>query len=83
MLELCRRYGVDDVAAAMAAAHERSEALSRAAVARLPHGVFEAEDLIDEDGLGNGPFPIRVRVEIDGERVVADFTGTHPRCPGP
>ena len=83
VLELCRRYGVDDVAAAMAAAHERSEALSRAAVARLPHGVFEAEDFIDEDGLGNGPFPIRVRVEIDGERVVADFTGTHSQVPGP
>jgi N-methylhydantoinase B len=83
LLEICRRYGVDDVTAAMAAAHERSEALARAAVARLPRGVFEAEDHIDEDGLGNGPFPIRVRVEIDGERVVADFTGTHPQVPGP
>ena len=83
VLELCRRYGVDDVTAAMAAAHERSEALARAAVARLPRGVFEAEDFIDEDGLGNGPFRIRVRVEIDGERVVADFTGTHPQVPGP
>ena len=83
LLEVCRRYGVDDVTAAMRAAHERSEALSRAAVGRLPRGVFEAEDFIDEDGLGNGPFPIRVRVEIDGERVVADFTGTHPQVPGP
>ena len=82
-LELCHRYGVDDVTAAMAAAHERSEALARAGVARLPRGMFEAEDFIDEDGLGNGPFPIRVRVEIDGERVVADFTGTHPQVPGP
>jgi N-methylhydantoinase B len=83
LLEVCHRYGVDDVTAAMRAAHERSEALSRAAVGRLPRGVFEAEDFIDEDGLGNGPFPIRVRVEIDGERVVADFTGTHPQVPGP
>jgi N-methylhydantoinase B len=40
LLEVCRRYGVDDVTAAMRAAHERSEALSRAAVGRLPRGVF-------------------------------------------
>ncbi len=83
VLELCHRYGTETVVAAMRAVHERSEALARAAVARLPRGVFEAEDFIDDDGLGHGPFPIRVRVEIDGERVVADFTGTHPQVPGP
>ncbi|MEX2203665.1 MAG: hydantoinase B/oxoprolinase family protein [Actinomycetota bacterium] len=83
VLELCRRYGTETTVGAMRAVHERSEALARAAVARLPRGVFEAEDFIDDDGLGHGPFPIRVRVEIDGERVVADFTGTHPQVPGP
>ena len=83
VLELCARYGTETIAAAMRAVHERSETLSRAAVAALPRGVYEAEDFIDEDGLGNGPFPIRVRVEIDGERVLVDFTGTHPQVPGP
>ncbi len=83
MLELCRRYGAGTVGEAMRAAHERSEALARAAVAHLPRGVYEAEDFIDDDGLGNGPFPIRVRVEIDGDRVVADFTGTSEQVPGP
>ncbi|MGQ0668066.1 MAG: hydantoinase B/oxoprolinase family protein [Actinomycetota bacterium] len=83
VLELCRRYGRETVAEAMRHVHERSERLARAAVARLPRGVYEAEDFIDDDGLGNGPFPIRVRVTIDGERVVADFTGTHPQVGGP
>ncbi len=84
VLELCRRYGVEDVtrgdgARRTSGARPSPEPPSRA----CPRGVFEAEDFIDEDGLGNGPFPIRVRVEIDGERVVADFTGTHPQVPGP
>jgi len=83
VLELCRRYGVAALTDAMRAVHERSEALARAAVARLPRGVFEAKDFIDDDGVGNGPFPIRVRVEIDGERVVCDFAGTHAQVPGP
>lgn len=83
VLELCRRYGKETVAEAMRQVHARSERLARAAVARLPRGVYEAEDFIDDDGLGNGPFSIRVRVTLDGERVVADFTGTHPQVGGP
>jgi N-methylhydantoinase B len=83
VLELCRRYGVAALTEAMRAVHDRSEALARAAVARLPRGVFEAEDFIDDDGVGSGPFAIRVRVEIDGERVVCDFAGTHAQVPGP
>jgi N-methylhydantoinase B len=82
-VELCERFGVQTVARAMVAVHERSEALARAGVARLPRGSYEAEDFIDDDGLGNGPFPIQVRVDIDGERVVCDFTGSHPQVPGP
>jgi N-methylhydantoinase B len=82
-VELCGRYGVDTVAEAMRAVHERSEALSRAAVARLPAGTYQAEDLIDDDGVGNGPFPIRVRVDITEDRVVCDFTGSHPQVAGP
>jgi N-methylhydantoinase B len=83
VLELCERYGPATVAEAMRLVHERSERLARAAIARLPRGVFEAEDAIDDDGVGNGPFPIRVRVEIAEDRVVADFTGTHPQVEGP
>jgi N-methylhydantoinase B len=83
VLDLCERHGSDSVVRAMAVAHERSETLSRVAVARLPEGVYEAEDFIDDDGLGNGPFEIRVRVEIADGRVVCDFTGSHPQVPGP
>jgi N-methylhydantoinase B len=81
--ELFERYGLETVTAAMHEVHARAERLARAAVARLPEGVYEAEDAIDGDGLGNGPFPIRVRVEISGGRVLCDFTGSHPQVRGP
>lgn len=81
--ELCARHGADAVAEAMRQVHERSERLARAAIRRLPAGVYEAEDFLDDDGLGHGPFPIRVRVEIEGDHVRADFTGTHPQVEGP
>lgn len=82
-IELCRRYGKHTVLEAMEEAHRRSEALARTAISRLPTGVFEAADFIDDDGLGHGPFPIRVRIEIFADRLVCDFTGTSPQAPGP
>ena len=53
------------------------------AIGRIPHGIFEASDFTDEDGLGNGPFPVRVRVEISDRGVTCDFTGSHAQVPGP
>ncbi len=83
LLEMCARFGTDVVTTAMQVTLERSERLARLALGRIPHGVFEAEDRTDEDGLGNGPFPVRVRVEISAGGVVCDFTGSHPQVPGP
>lgn len=83
LLEMCGRYGAGTVRAAMRAVLERSERLCRDALARIPHGVFTAEDCTDTDGLGNGPFPVKVRVEITGDGVTCDFTGSHAQVPGP
>ena len=83
MLELCERYSVSTVREAMREVHERSEALALAALAKLPAGVYEAEDLIDDDGVGGGPYPIRVRVTVSPEEMVCDFTGTHEQVDGP
>jgi N-methylhydantoinase B len=81
--ELCGKFGAATVTQAMAAVLERSEKLARAAIARIPHGVFTAADLTDTDGLGNGPFEVQVRVEITAGKVVCDFSGSHPQVPGP
>jgi N-methylhydantoinase B len=83
LLELCARYGTGTVRAAMRTVLDRSERLAREALARIPHGVFTAEDITDGDGLGNGPFGVRVRVEISESGVTCDFTGSSPQVPGP
>ena len=83
LLEMCDRYGTATVKAAMSAVLERSERLCRDTLARIPHGVFTAEDFTDTDGLGNGPFPVKVRVEITESGVTCDFTGSHGQVPGP
>jgi N-methylhydantoinase B len=49
----------------------------------LPKGSFEAEDVIDEDGMGNGPFKVKVKVTITDELFTLDFTGSSDQAPGP
>lgn len=82
-LELCARYGVGTVRDAMALVHERSEALARAALATIRPGTYVAEDLIDDDGVGGGPIPIKVAVTITADEMVCDFTGSHAQVGGP
>ena len=81
--ELFARYGRDTVDFAMADLLDYGERLTRAQLAELPDGVYEAEDVIEEDGAGNGPFVLKVRVSLKQGRMVADFTGTSAQAPGP
>lgn len=83
LLELLRRYGKATVLEAIRRLLDYGEAMVRAELKRLPKGVFEAEDLIDDDGFGNGPFPVRVKVTITDEKFIVDFTGSHPQVAGP
>jgi N-methylhydantoinase B len=74
-LELIARYGRDEVAAAIAAIMDRSEAVARAHTKSIPDGVYEAESFMDDDGIAVGkPIPIRVRVEVKGEEMTIDLT---------
>jgi len=83
LVEMCRRHGTATVRDAMRAVLQRSERLCRDTLAKIPHGVFSAADFTDTDGLGNGPFPVQVRVQISQDGVRCDFTGSHAQVPGP
>jgi N-methylhydantoinase B len=80
---LLAEYGPDTVRAALDALSDRAEALIRAEVAALPDGRWEAEDFLDNDGITDAPLPIRVALEISGDRLSLDFTGTAPATAGP
>jgi N-methylhydantoinase B len=81
--ELCDKYGADVVLGSIEALLDYGERMTRLELEKLPKGTYEAEDWIDDDGIGNGPFPVRVTVTITDEEFVCDFTGTHPQVPGP
>src|SRR5579884_2531136 len=77
--ELCARRGADQVAAAMDELYAYSERMVRAAIARLPDGRGQAEDVVEAV---DGDLSIRCAVEIAGDGVRIDFAGTAPQYEG-
>jgi N-methylhydantoinase B len=74
-LELVTRYGRDQVAGAIAAIMDHSEAAARARTHSIPDGVYEAESFMDDDGVTVGrSIPIRVRVVVKGDEMTIDLT---------
>jgi N-methylhydantoinase B len=77
--ELCSRRGRARVAAAMDELFAYSERIVRAALAGLPDGRGEAEDVVEAV---DGDLPIRCAVELAGDAIRIDFAGTAPQYDG-
>jgi len=77
------RFGYDAYDAARAEIYRQSEELERTAVAAIPDGTYRAEGYLDDDGLGHGPIPVHVRVDVEGDRMTIDLDGSAPIAEGP
>jgi N-methylhydantoinase B len=80
--EISERYSVDYLHAAFDEIIERTESRMRSSVATIPDGVYQFEDVMDDDGLGTLDIPIRLRIEVSGGNIKFDFTGTSSQVKG-
>jgi N-methylhydantoinase B len=81
--ELAARGGAGALERAAEALLDATERHARRLLSRLPRGRYTFADVMDGDGLGSGPLPVRVTLTLGGGRVRADFTGTSPQAAGP
>ena len=82
--ELLRRYGRETVEECIRAVWESTEHDARAFIAKIPDGVYEAESFLDNDGRTlDVMLRIKVKVTIDGERMIVDFSQMNDQVPGP
>jgi len=80
---LAGRYGADTLAAACRAIQAQSERAMRAAIGRVPDGVYRFEDFVDDDGISDAPIRIHVELTIAGEEATVDLAGSSPQAAGP
>ena len=59
-----------------------STKLMRAALRKIPEGIYRATDILDDDGFSNDPIPLRVSIKIRRSRARVDFSGTSRQCRG-
>ena len=83
MGELLAEYGGDTVESALSELGDRAESLMRAELSTLPNGRWSAEDFLDNDGIDDVPLAIKVALEIKGDQLTIDFTGSAAQCAGP
>ncbi|OLD39659.1 MAG: hypothetical protein AUI57_02465 [Candidatus Rokubacteria bacterium 13_1_40CM_2_68_8] len=79
--ELAARYGREVLLAAMDEVVARTEASMRAAIRKIPDGVYRFEDFMDDSGPGTEPLRVAVAVTVDGDSMVIDYEGSSPQTP--
>ena len=82
-LELVKRHGRHGVQRAIEAIMDHSDAVARDQVRAIPDGVYCAESFMDDDGVEAGQrIPIRVKVEVAGERMTIDLSDVSKQVRG-
>ena len=74
--KLIEKYGIESVKDAMEKIIDDGYKLALLNLKKLPKGLYEAEDYLDDDGLTDEPVYVRVKVAITDEEFIADFTGS-------
>jgi N-methylhydantoinase B len=80
---LFRRFGGSAFLDAIEDLIARSERLMRERITQIPDGIYHAEGYLDSNGHSPEPLVGRLQLTVDGDRLIADFTGSSPQTSGP
>jgi N-methylhydantoinase B len=73
---LATAWGAENFTAYVADLLAYAERLTRANLAGMPDGEAEFTEWNDDDGAGNGPIRLHVKLTKRGEEMIVDFSGT-------
>jgi N-methylhydantoinase B len=79
---LVRKYGEERWWDTTERILDQGEAMTRAGIRGMRDGIYEFEDESDGDGLSERRPRIKLRLEINGDELVADFTESDPEVLG-
>jgi N-methylhydantoinase B len=79
---LFRKYGKDVVQTACSDLLDYSERRMRQGLLSIPAGVYHGKDFIDDDGIGDRPIRVAVKLTIEDGRAIVDLTQSDPQAEG-
>ena len=80
---LFRRFRGDAFLDAVEELISRSENVMRERISQIPDGTYHAESYLDSNGHNPEPLVARLKLTVDGDRIITDFTGSSPQTSGP
>jgi N-methylhydantoinase B len=80
--EIIERQGAALLLAVFEEIVQRSQLRMRERIGSIPDGEYHFEDVMDDDGLGATDIPIRVKINVTGERILFDFSASAPQVRG-
>ena len=81
-LNLVQRYGADTLQALTTDLIDYTERLVRAEIGGWPDGTATFVDYMDSDGVAVRPVKLQATITIEGDSLIADFTGCDPQVQG-
>ncbi|HYF18944.1 MAG TPA: hydantoinase B/oxoprolinase family protein, partial [Ramlibacter sp.] len=81
-LALVERYGADNLRRYQDQLLDASEAVARETIAAIPDGRYEFEDFLDGDSIDPDPVKIHVVLEVRGDAIRVDGSGSSPQVRG-
>jgi len=82
LISICKRYGSDTVKVFMKHLQDYTELITRQLLSRIPDGVYQFSDVLDDDGLSEDSIPIQVKIIINGDQAIVDFSGSSRQVEG-
>jgi len=79
---LIQQFDVPYYKQLLTALNDYAQSIALSVIKQIPDGDYEFSDVMDDDGLGNQSIPIRLKLTIKDESVIADFTGTADQTAG-
>ena len=82
VISIIEKYGLQTFKKAKDNFLDYGERMCIEALKDIPNGVYQGESIIEDNGFGEGPFPIKAKITVTDTEFIADFNGSHPQVKG-
>ena len=82
VISIIEKYGLETYKKAKNDFLDYGERMCIEALKNIPNGVYKGESTIEDNGFGEGPFPIKAKITVTDTEFIADFNGSHPQVKG-
>ncbi|SOD12736.1 hydantoinase B/oxoprolinase family protein [Pedobacter xixiisoli] len=82
VISIIEKYGLEVYKEAGVSFLNYGERMSLEALKSIPKGTYLGESAVENNGFGDGPFPVKAKVTITDSKFTVDFNGSHPQVKG-